>query len=153
MSTAVGAKPIRLGHAVIKVRDVERAEKFYGDLVGFELARKRPDAVFFRLGTDHHTLAVMRVGPDAPPPIKNQVGLYHLAFQVESLAALRDLYQRLTAAGTEIAGVVSHGNTDSFYCFDPEGNELEFYADKFPGRDWSGELMPSVPNQPLRLDD
>ncbi|HEX2172504.1 MAG TPA: VOC family protein [Dehalococcoidia bacterium] len=152
MSTAIAAKPIRLGHAVIKMKDIAGAQTFYGDLVGLEVARRSPTAVFFRLGGDHHTLAVMQVGPDAAPPVKNQVGLYHLAFQVESLDALKALYQRLKAAGTELAGGgVTHGSSYSFYCFDPEGNELEFYADRYPGKDWTGEQLAGR-NEPLNLD-
>ena len=150
-STAVSARPIRLGHAVLKVKDLEAAERFYVDLVGFELAGQRPGMTFFRIGADHHTLAVMRVDPDAAPPTKNQVGLYHLAFQMADLDALKALYQRLKEAGVQIAGTVTHGTSQSFYCFDPEGNELEFYCDRYPGKDWSGEQLQGR-NEPLNLD-
>lgn len=150
-TTAVAAKPIRLGHAVLKMKDLAAAERFYGDLAGFDLASKRPGAIFFRLGADHHTLAVMQVGPDAAPPVKNQVGLYHLAFQVADLEALKTLYRRFKENGVEIAGTVRHGSSYSFYCFDPEGNELEFYADRYPDRDWSGVVL-ERDNQPLDLD-
>lgn len=93
----------------------------------------------------------MQVDADAAAPVKNQVGLYHLAFQVADLDALKALYRRLKNGGTEIAGTVAHGTSYSFYCFDPEGNELEFYRDRYPGRDWSGEQLVRD-NQPLDLD-
>ena len=151
-STAVSVKPLRIAHAVLKMKDLDQAERFYGDLLGFELVRKNAQSVFFRLGSDHHTLAVMRVGPDAAPPTQNQVGLYHLAFQVESFDALKTLYRQLKEAGVRIAGTVTHGVSHSVYCFDPEGNELEFYADRYPGKDWSGQQYEGQ-NQPLNLDD
>lgn len=149
---AAAVKPIRLGHAVLKVKDVAGAARFYGDLVGLEVASRRPGAVFFRLGGDHHTLAVMQVSPAAAPPTKDQVGLYHLAFQLADFASLKAFYQRIKAAGTQIAGTVSHGVSHSVYCFDPEGNELEFYCDRYPGRDWTG-IETAGQNEPLNLDD
>ncbi|HEX2172648.1 MAG TPA: VOC family protein, partial [Dehalococcoidia bacterium] len=67
-SSAVSLTPVRLGHAVIKMRDLEQAKRFYVDLLGFELANTYPNMIFFRLGRDHHTLAVLKVDPDAAPP-------------------------------------------------------------------------------------
>ena len=151
-ATAVSVKPVRLGHAVLKVKDLEQAERFYVDLLGFELANKYPQMVFFRLGSDHHTLAVLRVDADAAPPTQNQVGLYHLAFQMDSFDALKGLYRRLKEHGVPIRRTVTHTMSHSFYCSDPEGNELEFYADRYPDKDWAGQTWEG-PNQPLNLDE
>lgn len=107
-TATVSLRPIRLGHAVIKVKDLEAAERFYIDLLGFELANKYPSMFFFRLGGDHHTLAVLQVGEDAAPPVENQVGLYHLAFQVESLEALRGVYRLLKEHHVPIRRTTTH---------------------------------------------
>lgn len=150
-TATVSLRPIRLGHAVIKVKDLEAAERFYVDLLGFELANKYPTMFFFRLGGDHHTLAVLQVGEDAAPPVENQVGLYHLAFQVESLEALRGVYRLLKEHNVPIRRTTTHTMSHSVYFTDPDGNEIEFYADRYPDKDWTGEAWDG-PNEPLNLD-
>ncbi len=151
-TTAVSLTPVRLGHAVIKMRDLEQAKRFYVDLLGFELANTYPKMIFFRLGSDHHTLAVLQVDPDAAPPTQNQVGLYHLAFQVESFEALKGVYRKLKEHGVPIRRTVTHTMSHSVYFQDPEGNEIEFYCDRYPEKDWTGQTWEG-PNEPLNLDD
>jgi catechol 2,3-dioxygenase-like lactoylglutathione lyase family enzyme len=56
-----------LGHAVIKVRDLERSVQFYRDILGMqEAARHRGVIAFFSLGHNHHDLGLLQVGTDAP---------------------------------------------------------------------------------------
>ena len=148
----VSLTPVRLGHAVIKVKDLEAAERFYVGLLGFELANQYPKMFFFRLSGDHHTLAVLKVDEDAAPPTENQVGLYHLAFQLESFEALQGVYRKLKANDVPIRGTVTHTMSHSVYFKDPDGNEIEFYVDRYPGKDWTG-VQWEGPNEPLNLDD
>lgn len=150
--SAVSLTPVRLGHAVIKVKDLEAAERFYVDLLGFELANKYPRMFFFRLNGDHHTLAVLKVDEDAAPPTENQVGLYHLAFQLESFEALKGVYRLLKDNNVPIRGTVTHTMSHSVYFKDPDGNEIEFYVDRYPEKDWTGQNWEG-PNEPLNLDD
>jgi len=74
-----------VGHVVLKVRDAERAARFYRDVLGLkEVARGnfgRP-MVFFSTGDNHHDVAVMEVGPEAPLPQAGDVGLYHVALRI-----------------------------------------------------------------------
>ena len=72
----------RLNHAVLYVRDLDRACAFYRDLFGFEeVARERSVMAFLKAGgsANHHDLGLMAVGPQAPSPPRGSVGLYHLA--------------------------------------------------------------------------
>lgn len=151
-TATVSTIPVRLGHAVLKMKDLEAAKRFYVDLLGFELANVYPRMIFFRLGGDHHTLAVLKVDENAAPPTQNQVGLYHLAFQLENFDALRAVYRKLKENGVSIRGTVTHTMSHSVYFHDPEGNEIEFYCDRYPDKDWSGQGWEG-PNQPLNLDD
>ena len=73
-----------LGHVVLKVRDAQRAERFYGDTLGIPVAGRSADPVpmiFFTLG-HHHDFAVMELGQHGPSPDRHTAGLAHVAFKV-----------------------------------------------------------------------
>ena len=61
----------RLNHAVLYVRDAERAAAFYREAFGFDVVAEMPGAVFLRAAgsTNHHDLGLFSVGPDAPGPV------------------------------------------------------------------------------------
>jgi len=124
-------RPKKVGHVVLKTRDIEQAEKFYTEVLGFEVVMrlKRPRGVFFTLGEQHHDLAVLEVPPGADDPKADQVGLHHVALQVEDFAALKDCYRTLKSHGVPIVRAVDHGITKSIYFCDPAGNRLELYCD------------------------
>src|SRR5215813_11989569 len=90
-------RPQKVGHVVLKVRDLQRSERFFTEVLGFEVVTrlKNPRGVFFTLGEQHHDLAVLEVPPEADEPKADQVGLHHVALQVESFAALKDAYRTL----------------------------------------------------------
>ncbi len=124
-------RPQKVGHVVLKVRNLARAEDFYTRVLGFEaVARlKRPAGVFFTLGDQHHDLALLEVSPEADPPKEDQVGLHHVALKVENLEALKAAWRALKSQGVPIVRAVDHGITLSVYFLDPEGNRLELYCD------------------------
>lgn len=117
---------VRLNHAVLYVRDAERSAAWYEDVLGF---RRQPfgldggTAVFLQApgSTNDHDLGLFSVG-DQPNP--GGVGLYHLAWEVDTLAELERLAERLRAAGA-LVGASDHGTTKSLYAKDPDGIELE----------------------------
>jgi catechol-2,3-dioxygenase len=124
-------RPQKVGHVVLKARDLAQIEKFYTEVLGFEVVMrlKRPRGVFFTLGEQHHDLAVLEVSAEADEPKDDQVGLHHVALQVESFAALKDSYRTLKSHGIPIVRAVDHGITKSIYFCDPAGNRLELYCD------------------------
>ena len=125
-------RPKKVGHVVLKARDLDRLEEFYTQVLGFEVVTrlKRPKGVFFSLGEQHHDLAVLEVPPDATPVQDKQVGLHHVALQVEDFSALKSFYQALKQHEAEITGTIDHGITKSVYFRDPEGNQFELYCDE-----------------------
>lgn len=126
----------RLGHAVIKVSDLERALAFYRDALGLlDVARHGGDMVFLSSGETHHELALVQVeqGEQAGPLNRRQVGLHHLAFRVgEHLDVLRAWRDRLQVLGIPILGLSDHRVSQSIYLRDPDGLLIELYVDADP---------------------
>ena len=118
----------RLNHAVLYVRDASAAAEFYHRVFGFEVVESAfgGRAVFMRAagGSNHHDLGLFSVGPDAPRPPRGSVGLYHLAWEVDTLAELSRLADRLAGAGA-LVGASDHGTTKALYAHDPDGIEFE----------------------------
>jgi catechol 2,3-dioxygenase len=126
----------RVGHVVIKMRDLEAAKRFYGDILGMKITDQREGfGVFFRFQDYHHDIAVFKVDEDADAPQKNQVGLAHIALIADSFDTVKSMYQRLKEQDVPIVRTVDHGITRSVYFKDPEGNELEIYCE-VPEVDW-----------------
>jgi catechol 2,3-dioxygenase len=120
-------KPKRIGHLVLNVRDVEVSEKFYTEILGFEIALKRPQRTFLTCGRIHHDLALFEVPEADKASPASPVGLNHFAVQIENLDELKEVYERLKANGVTIDRTVDHGMTGSVYFFDPDGNRIEFF--------------------------
>jgi catechol 2,3-dioxygenase len=122
----------QLGHAVLKVRDIQKAEDFYNGVLGLPVAARMQEGAtmtFFTLG-NHHDFAVVEVDPNGPDAPENGPGLFHVAFKVgESLDELREVKQELEAAGVPIEMIADHTVTQSIYCRDPDGNGIELYID------------------------
>ena len=121
----------RLNHAVLYVRDLERSVAFYRDVLGFariEQMSVLPGAAFLRApgSTNDHDLGLFAIGADAGPSAAGRatVGLYHLAWEVDTLADLHALATRLAEAGA-LTGASDHGTTKSLYGHDPDGLEFE----------------------------
>jgi catechol-2,3-dioxygenase len=120
----------RLGHVVLRVRDVERSEPFYRDVLGLQVRSKTPGrAVFFTCGEQHHDLAIFALGDDAPPPEDTRVGMYHLAWKLADFVQLKAAYQHAKRYGANIVGMNHHGGAKSVYLKDPDGLEMELYCE------------------------
>jgi catechol-2,3-dioxygenase len=140
----------KLSHAVLFVSDLERSRPFYEKAFGLQFVAGRPGAAFFRIpgGEDHHNLALMEVGAGAFNPPQGSVGLYHLAWEVESIEALASAIEPLVEMGA-LVGASDHGATKSLYGKDPDGIEFEILW-RVPREDW-GEWENSVTTRPLDL--
>ena len=118
----------RLNHAVLYVRDVEQSTAFYQDVLGFRTVMAMPGAAFLQAAdsTNDHDLGLFQVGPQAADSAagRGSVGLYHLAWEVDTLAELERISIALTAAGA-LVGASDHGTTKALYAKDPNGLEFE----------------------------
>lgn len=127
----------RLNHAVLYVRDAEVTANFYEKVLGFQRlpmgfptgsAQGPPRAVFMRApaSTNDHDLGLFSIGRGARPSAagRETVGLYHLAWEVDTLSELGQVAARLREAGA-LVGASDHGTTKSLYAKDPDGIEFE----------------------------
>jgi catechol-2,3-dioxygenase len=121
----------RLNHAVLYVRDVEQSVAFYRDVLGFDYIEggdAMRGAAFLRApgSTNDHDLGLFQLGPQAAASTagRSSVGLYHLAWEVDTLGDLERLAGGLAAAGA-LVGASDHGTTKSLYAQDPDGLEFE----------------------------
>jgi catechol-2,3-dioxygenase len=128
----------RLNHAVLYVRDARKSAAFYQEALGFGIVDEYGEgaAIFLRAAyTDnHHDLGLFSVGSDAPLPRPHGVGLYHLAWEVETIQDLAALRERLVGLGA-LVGESDHGVSKSLYGKDPDGIEFEVMW-AVPRDDW-----------------
>jgi catechol-2,3-dioxygenase len=119
----------RLNHAVLYVRDVERSSAFYRDVLGFRTKMEIPGAAVFLQAegsTNDHDLGLFQIGPGAGASEagRRTVGLYHLAWEVDTLAELSRIRDALLQAGA-LVGASDHATTKALYAQDPDGLEFE----------------------------
>jgi catechol-2,3-dioxygenase len=142
---------VRLNHAVLYVADLERSLAFYQAAFGTEIVAREPraNAAFLRMprSGNHHDLGLFGVGAQAPRP-RGSIGLYHLAWQVDTIEDLEQA--RLTLANlVAFTGESSHGATKSVYGKDPDDNEFEVMW-MVPKDSW-GEYANAAPIATLNL--
>jgi catechol-2,3-dioxygenase len=143
----------KLNHAVLYVRDARRSAQFYADAFGFVVAATVGNgaAVFMRAAEteNHHDLGLFTIGADAPGPERGRAGLYHLAWEVDTIHDLAAMRSRLVDLGA-LVGESDHGVSKSLYGHDPDGIEFEVLW-TVPREDW-GEYEREAVVQPLDLE-
>jgi catechol-2,3-dioxygenase len=122
---------LRLNHAVLYVRDAQRAAAFYEEVLGFRrisMVDGFDGAVFLQApgSTNDHDLGLFTIGEGAGPSGAGHqtVGLYHLAWEVDTLAELERIAGLLSEHGA-LVGASDHGTTKALYAHDPDGIEFE----------------------------
>ncbi|HEX6981515.1 MAG TPA: VOC family protein [Balneolaceae bacterium] len=126
-----------IGHVHLKVSDLERALKFYHELLGFEITQFYGDsAAFVSAGGYHHHIGLNTwhsEGAESASPY--HTGLYHLAILYPTRKDLAVIYKRLTDHDYPITGASDHGVSEAIYLQDPDHNGVELYWDR-PKDQW-----------------
>lgn len=121
----------KLGHVVLRVRDLERSTAFYTQVLGFRVSDVYPEEmmpggmVFLRCGTDHHCLALVGGGDEAG----GQLELHHVAFAVPTLEDVFRAREHLRRheAPIDFEGRRRAGCQVAVEFRDPDGHHLELY--------------------------
>jgi catechol 2,3-dioxygenase len=131
------APQTRIGHVHLKVSDLERALRFYHDVLGFDLTQRYGgQAAFLSAGGYHHHIGLNTwESAGGSQPKEGTTGLYHLAILYPSRAELADALRRLLDAGIQLDGASDHGVSEALYLRDPDGNGVELYWDR-PPEEW-----------------
>jgi catechol 2,3-dioxygenase len=143
-----------IGHVNLTVTDLERALRFYRDIIGLRVTQRDQQSAFLAAGGYHHHVALNTWDPMATTPPAHSAGLHHFALRLPDLAALAEVVARLLRAGHPLLGATDHGVNLAVYLRDPHGNGLELMVDR-PSSDWprspDGSIAMTV--APLDLQD
>jgi catechol 2,3-dioxygenase len=150
------APQTRIGHVHLKVSDLDRAIRFYRDVLGFELTQRYGrQAAFLSAGGYHHHIGLNTwESAEGSPPPPGTTGLYHLAILYPMRADLANALRRLLDAGISLEGASDHGVSEALYLRDPDGNGVELYWDR-PRDQWPRNRQGEIEmfTQPLDLND
>lgn len=141
-----------LGHIVLFVSDLGKVADFYRDVLGFREVARGGGTAMFSSGRTHHELLLIEVGGTPEQKRQPKPGLYHIGFKIgDGHEAIQEVWRELHEHNVRIVGTGDHGVTHSIYILDPEGNELELYADV--SDEWKKNPQAVMtPVKPLDLD-
>lgn len=126
-----------IGHVHLKVADLDRALRFYRDLLGFTVMQYYGQgAAFLSAGGYHHHIGLNTwQSRGGGPPAAGSTGLYHVALLYPERSDLARILRRLLEQGYPITGASDHGVSEAIYLDDPDGNGVELYWDR-PRAHW-----------------
>ncbi len=122
----------RYAGAQVEVASLERARRFYVDLLGFKVAEQRSDALSLRVGAEHELTLVAREQPRTLPESGTHVAYRFAPGAVEAVC------RRLEAAGSPIGRYREDRpaeRAEPRYSVDPDGNRVQLVAGPAPGID------------------
>jgi catechol 2,3-dioxygenase len=123
----------RIGHVHLKVADLDRAVRFYHEVMGFDLLFNAGTAAFLSAGGYHHHIGLNTWEcKDGAPPAPGTTGLYHFAINYPTRRDLAAALKRLLDHGWEIDGASDHTTHEAIYLHDPDHNGIELAWDRDP---------------------
>ena len=135
--------------------DRARVLSFWEGMLGLVATNRADGRTALGLAGDDRDLLLLEEAPQAPEPLPNATGLYHVALLLPDRAALGHALLALEAARARpfFVGAADHAVSEALYYADPEGNGLELYADRPRGTwRWVGREL-QMRTDPLDLDD
>jgi catechol-2,3-dioxygenase len=142
----------RVGHVVLRVRDVDASCAFYCDVLGLrEVARGEfgeGTMVFLSTGENHHDLALVQGDPSAD---RQSIGLHHVAFKIgDAVSELATAKADIDARGIPVHAMFDFRVSKALIVSDPDGNAVELYVDSHP-EEWRTNPAAVASAAPLDL--
>lgn len=137
MSTESIPAGASIGHVHLKVADLDRAVRFYHELMGFDIIfQYEGQAAFLSAGGYHHHLGLNTwESLNGQPPAPGTTGLYHFCILYPTRRDLAVALKRLLDGGWGIDGASDHLTHEAIYLHDPDFNGIELAWDR-PQNEW-----------------
>jgi catechol 2,3-dioxygenase len=117
----------------LKVANLERAVRFYEDIMGFDLLMNMGTAAFLSAGGYHHHLGLNTwESLNGSPAPQGTTGMYHYAINYPTRKDLAVALVRILESGWGIDGASDHGTHEALYMHDPDFNGMELAWDRTP---------------------
>lgn len=143
---------LRLTHIALHVRDLARSRDFYVERLGFHPVATTAYQLDLAVSPTSAPIFTLLSAPHSTPSPADAAGLFHAALLFPSRSALASWLAFAAAQHIEFDGFSDHGVSEAIYLTDPDGNGLEFYADR-PRDTWpfhNGELAMTTRPLPVR---
>lgn len=119
--------PTGINHITIRVNDINKAEEFYGDVLGFELLRKMGQSMAVYKVGDEDTLVLVEAETSYDPSSRDY-RVDHFGFYLESEEKVDEMaaYFREKEV-TVLSGPANRKRGRFVFVSDPDGNMIEFF--------------------------
>ena len=132
-----------LAHVVLRVSELDRSVDFYERVLGLKVTSMAGKRMAFLSAPQQknksHELGLLALGSNIAPSEQNRVGLYHMAWQMDTMAELESFHEHLVQENAHIVGYGDHGISMGIYFLDPDGNEIEVFYELSPSQ-WPTDL-------------
>ncbi len=120
-------RPTRLGHLVLKVRDIDRSLAFYTEVVGLTVSDWIDHhMVFLRAGEDHHDLALLQLPPGHTDiPEGHYPAVEHFSYRLETIEEMEKVAEMLVARAIPIDRGIVQRRAFGIYRTVDRGNQLD----------------------------
>ena len=155
LQLATAATPLlsaatKLGKVGLIVSDLQRSLEFYAEIIGLQILARSESSAQLGVAVENRILLELEERKGVRKLTGKRLGLYHFALLLPSRADLSSFAEHLQASGVR-AGMSNHLVSEAFYLEDPDGLQIEVYADR-DREDWlwqDGEI--AMATQPLDL--
>ena len=122
--------PSGINHITIRVNDIERAEEFYGDVLGFELLRKMGKSMAVYQVGDEDTLVLVEAETSYDPESRDY-RVDHFGFYLDSEEKVDEMAEYFRQKEVSILSGPANRKRGRFvFISDPDGNMLEFFYEE-----------------------
>lgn len=122
--------PSGINHITIRVNDIERAEEFYGDILGFELVRKMGQSMAVYQVGEEDTLVLVEAETSYDPASRDY-RVDHFGFYLDSEEEVDELTEYFRENEVSILSGPANRKRGRFvFISDPDGNMLEFFYEE-----------------------
>lgn len=122
--------PSGINHITIRVNDIERAEEFYGDVLGFELLRKMGKSMAVYQVGDEDTLVLVEAETSYDPESRDY-RVDHFGFYLDSEEKVDEMAEYFRQKEVSIlSGPANRKRGRFLFISDPDGNMLEFFYEE-----------------------